>query len=374
MELTYDLGGLTTLSIAGLPSAMERGLTRAMRPWPPIGQDTATTSGASPAIRIEASTVAPHWTHVVGATWDGRRTASDGQSIVSLLDPGWWALRREGDRFAVTMATDTPTATIVSDIVKPLAMVAIADAGGATLHASAIADGPSATLFAGWSEAGKTETALAFAESGARICSDKWSGIRPDGVVVGFPGPIAVRSWVLPSLPRLRSAVTTRMRAQRAAASVARFAPRLVGTFPGPSAAEVARRLEALVELGGRLRLDPDMIATATGARPAADHPVVRRVVLLRASSSATVTVATATVPEVVAALQRSAAIERAPWLTIIDRGAYLAPGVDLAGLDPGPRESVTLPALLTNVELIAVDAPYPTDPRRVRDAIMAAT
>ena len=51
--------------------------------------------------------------------------------------------------------------------------------GAAVAHSAAVVLDGRAVLVAGWSESGKTETALALMEDGARFLSDKWTVLAP---------------------------------------------------------------------------------------------------------------------------------------------------------------------------------------------------
>jgi hypothetical protein len=71
--------------------------------------------------------------------------------------------------------------------------------------------------------------------------------------------------------------------------------------------------------------------------------------------------------------LARSAAYERRPLYELDARARY-------ASLDPGPSPLLEVPgleaerlrAVLQGVQLLEVRAPFPTDPRRVADALAA--
>src|SRR3972149_7602933 len=82
---------------------------------------------------------------------------------------------------------------------------------------------------AGWSESGKTETALALMEAGAGFLSDKWTLLGHDGELSAFPISVGVRRWVLEYLPTLRRTVTRRSRGPFAAAGAAPRAPDPLG-------------------------------------------------------------------------------------------------------------------------------------------------
>ncbi len=369
MELHLDVGGLTTVSVRGGDAALAGEYARALRPWQ--NTDTPVPDG----VLVKLVDEPPSWTERLGPTWDGQRTLHGPGHAGVQLDRGWWAVQ-VGAPGAIRVGPGASPSRVVGDAVKPAVMGVIARRGGATLHASAVAHDGVATAIAGWSEAGKTETALAFAEDGASLLTDKWTGLRPDGRIVPIPGSVHVRAWALAYLPRLRAGRSATMRAQLVVARASRLGPWLSRRLPGQAAAEVTRRLDDLTDLGSRLRFGPADIDAATGA-PTPDGPVpLRRLALLRTTTDGDdIRVGSAGGAAVIDALMASAAFERRPWTTLLERTRYadaLADGTGPGATAVDELERVNLATILADVELLEVRAPFPTDPRRVRDAILA--
>ena len=98
--------------------------------------------------------------------------------------------------------------------------------GAAVAHSAAVVLDGRAVLVAGWSESGKTETALALMEDGARFLSDKWTVLAPDGTARVFPIGVGVRGWTLAHLPRLDAALGKAARRRLSVAAAARRAGR----------------------------------------------------------------------------------------------------------------------------------------------------
>ena len=100
--------------------------------------------------------------------------------------------------------------------------------GAVAVHAAAVAIDGRAVLVGGWSESGKTETALALLERGATFVSDKWTVVGEDGTAAAFPITVGVRGGTLAHLPRLRAGLGRAPRARLAAAGAARAARRVL--------------------------------------------------------------------------------------------------------------------------------------------------
>ena len=233
--------------------------------------------------------------------------------------------------------------------------------------------GGKAVVVAGWSESGKTETALAFLEEGARFISDKWTLVGADGVVANFPISVGVRRWALRHLPRLRAALPRRARVQLAAAGVGAVASRPLGAVRAAGkVGEVAvAAMERAVELADRAALTPSEIRAAYGG---ADEPnwtsSLGTVALLTTVPGHEVVTARPADPEWAARrLARSAAFERRRFFELHARSRYTFPERD--GLpDFEAREERFFAEVLAQARVLVVRAPFPVDPRRVADAI----
>jgi hypothetical protein len=362
MDSHFDIGGLSAISISGLSDASQTSIARALRPWTP-------SSDASDAITLDLVRDSPNWEETLGDSGDGRRTGIRHPTVGTVFDDGWWSIDGPGDPLRLQASTHFAVPRLVSEVVRPAAMIQVARLGGVTIHGSAVITDTGPMILAGWSEAGKTETALAFLEAGATMVSDKWTLVRPDRRIAGYPGPVHVRAWLLPYLAGIRSRVTVRMRANLAAARLAGSAPMVVRRFPGSSADEIARRLRSITDLGQKLRFSLDDLAPAGGLPPRTEP--LRRLALLRVTPGSTISVSAATAETVLEPLLISASHERQAWRSLIERAAFAARPVDLTSLAVIDTERESLRAMLSDIELLVVRAPFPCDPRKIRDALL---
>jgi hypothetical protein len=297
-------------------------------------------------------------------TWDGRRCwipdVLAGETTFA-FEPGFalWRILRSAIRPAIHYAP------------------AVAGTAVAAHAASVTLDG-GAIVVAGWAESGKTEVALALMERGASFLSDKWTVLgRADLEASAFPISIGVRRWVLPYLPTLAAATTTRSKVQFAGARVA-------GAVLGPIVRRPARsRSGALVPdlarkavlLGDRAAYETDELRAAYGQ---ADDPLRRSpigtIVILRTIEEDTVRVS-AIAPDVAAArLARTAAYERRAYLGLLDRFAYDDTTRPTGAMARGvAADEAVLRDICAGVRVLEVEAPFPADPGRIADAILDA-
>ena len=366
MELHFDIGGAATVGVSGLPGPWVERLRAVMRPWLP-------SDGTGPDIRIalvEGDPAAPD--ELVGDTGDGLRLGARPGRAQILVDDAWWSIPDGGDLHDLEASTRLRPSRLSAEVIRPAVMTHVGLTGGATLHASTVVDSDGPLILAGWSESGKTEAALAFVEGGATLLSDKWTVVRPDGGLVRLPGAVYVRSWVLEYLGSLRAGLTVRMRAQRVAARAAKLAPWVARRLPGEATRDLADRLEVIADLGDRLRLDPETIAAITGRRAIGTAGPATRLVLLRSRPGTSISVTDRRLDDVIDALIASSGFERRATTALAVRGGYASPPLDLRALDVRSEERAALATLLASVHVMEVRAPFPTDPRRVRDAILA--
>lgn len=256
-------------------------------------------------------------------------------------------------------------------IVRPALQLALLERGTPVLHAACVEVDGRAVLVAGWSESGKTETALALVEGGGSFLSDKWTILLPGGRAGAFPIGVGIRRWVLRYLPQLRSGLPRAARTQLRAAAVAAAAtaPLRRRSWRGPLGlvADVTRRG---VELGDRAGLTPTQVRAAYGdTRDPTRTPPIGLIAVLRNSPSAGVTVEPGDPARMATRLALSAATEREPYTALLRRTAYAearqATTDGLLASDTAAIESV-----LAGVPLIEVTAPFPTDPREVASEI----
>jgi hypothetical protein len=225
----------------------------------------------------------------------------------------------------------------------------------------------------GWSETGKTETALALAESGARFISDKWTVIDSNARIHAFPVSVGIRDWVLDYLPRLRAYLRPSQRARLRASRTARRAlPLLTRAGANPLTGTVESQLDRALTLAGRASLRQTEVAAIYGSPqdPTATPPLVTLAMLTTVPGDA-VTVREVEVGWTAERLAQSAAYERRSLYELDARVRY-------ANAQPGPSpllsvaglETDLLRNLLAGVRLLEVKAPFPTDPRKVADAL----
>ncbi len=241
------------------------------------------------------------------------------------------------------------------------------------MHGTAVELDGAGLIVAGWSESGKTETALALMEAGARFLSDKWTVLGPDGTMSAFPVSVGVRRWVLPHLPRLRASLPVRSRAQLGAAAVADVSSRPLRTRArGRLTGLAADAASHAVGLAGRTALSPSELRAAYGQEDdPARHVPVRCVALLTTVEGDDIAVTEADPDWAAMRLARSAAYERRPWFALQERARYAAPERPAEGPEEViERERDLLRPALSEMRLVSVEAPFPVDPRRVADAV----
>jgi hypothetical protein len=304
---------------------------------------------------------------------DGRRLfiLSNGRriSIPDALDPG--PIRFDHD-------PGFPLWRVFRSAIRPAMQVTVATSGRAVaVHAATVTIDDGAVVVAGWSESGKTETALGLMERGASFLTDKWTLLGADGLASAFPISIGIRRWVLRYLPTLRASLTRPARAQFAAARVASLALEPVA---GRSASNrlaglVADGARQALAIGDRAAFEVPELRAAYGQTddPRRTAPV-RLVVALRTVPGGDIRVTPADPSEIAARLARSAAYERRPYFELLQRAGYALPGRTAAPQERAiAADEALLRAAFERVRVVTVDAPFPTDPRPVADAILAA-
>jgi hypothetical protein len=272
-----------------------------------------------------------------------------------------------------------PLWRILRSAIRPALQVALATDGRAVaVHAASVVLGGTGIAVAGWSESGKTETALALMERGAGFLSDKWTLMGPDGELSAFPISIGVRRWVLKYLPTLHRTVTGRSRVQFAAARSAAVVLDPIGRRPAPTRAratigDFARRVGAL---GDRAAFEIDEVRAAYADTGDVERRVPARAVCLL------ITTPDGTLPRVepmdpaVAAqrLARTAGFERRAYFALRQRAAYGSPDEATSITERAiEADAALLRSSLAGIQVLGVHAPFPTDPRLVADAILRA-
>jgi hypothetical protein len=311
---------------------------------------------------------------------DGVTSATDGRRLFVLADDRRCAIPDALDEGPARFDHDPgfPLWRIFRSAVRPAMQVGLSASGrGVAVHAASVTIDGGAVVVAGWSESGKTETALGLMEGGAAFLSDKWTLIGADAQASAFPISVGIRRWVLHDLPTLRSSLTGAARIQFTAARLASLALDPVAGMPARTRsrdvlADVARRA---IALGDRAAFGMAEIRAAYGQTddPARRVPV-RLVVALQTVPGNDIRVRPGDPIEVAARLARSAAYERRHYFELLQRAGYAMPSrVATAQERAIAADEGRLRALFERVRVIVVEAPFPTDPRPVADAILAA-
>ncbi len=277
-----DFSGRGSVALTSPDAAASRYLASAFAPFalrPGAPADSVVTLAPVPPGSIEIA-------ELQRAADDDLLTGTDGRQAYVLWD---------GRACSIPDATAVRPASFVYELgfplwrvfrsaIRPAVQVSLAAEGRAVaMHAASVVVGGGGIVVAGWSESGKTETALGLMERGAGFLSDKWTLLGPDGEISAFPISVGVRRWVLDYLPTLRRTVTRRSRVQFAAAGAASVILDPVGRRPAPTrsrgmVADLARRTGAL---GDRAAFEVDELRAAY-----ADTSDVTRRVPTRPSAS----------------------------------------------------------------------------------------
>lgn len=368
----FDIGGVLSLGFDNVDAVTRRLVVAELDPFPPL------RSAVEMDIVMEraAASWRPALVDIHGLAADGSISASDGRSMYAVVEdrvasiPDPW--RDDVLRFAYQPGF--PVARLFSSLIRPTIQARMLVREAATVHAASVEIDGSAILVAGWSESGKTETALALMERQARFLSDKWTVVSADGKAAPFPISVGVRRWVLPYLPTLRGAMPRRSSARFLAAGAARavITPILRGGGRGRLTGLVGHAARQGLALADRVALSPTELREIYGQRDDATRRLpVRMVVLLTTvPAGRSPRIQNADRDWVIERLVRAAAFERRAFFAWQERAAYAFPA---RSTDPSTwidRERRLLHQALGSAELVHVEAPFPTDPRPVADLI----
>ena len=241
------------------------------------------------------------------------------------------------------------------------------------MHGSAVVADGRGIVVAGWSEAGKTETALALVEEGATFLSDKWTLVFDDGSLACFPVPIGVRRWLLRYAPALRRSLPRGARLQFAAAAAGEAAAHLTASLArrGGVVAATQAAVAELATLAQRASLSPSQLSAAYGQPPPTGRAPLTALVLLSTTADGRPQAEPRDPAWAARRLARSATYERRDYLSLSERARYVRDvdgGADTAHLIED-REERHLASVLASARVIEVQTPFPTDPRRIVDA-----
>lgn len=368
----FDLAGRATLVLDGLDDDALDTVASELDPFAP-----GTATGDADVVLAARLRAGPtQLLELHNAAGDGTVTGWDGDTLHLRLGDRWCRLPDllGGGPLRFELEAGFPLSRAFAGLVRPALQIALLRRGHVAVHGTAVELDGRAIVVAGWSESGKTETALALMERGAGFVSDKWTVVGEDGTLTAFPIGVGVRRWVLPHLPRLRAAIPRSARAQFVAAAVADASSRplrtrargRVGGLLGDAAAHA-------VALADRAALSPTQLRDAYGQvdDPARRVPAGCFAMLLNVDADA-VHVEAADPAWAAERLARSAVVERRSWFGLQERARFAAPGraVDEDVERIVARERALLEPALAAARVLVVRAPFPVDPRQTADAI----
>jgi hypothetical protein len=371
-RLSFEIGGCLTLDIVEPDERVEAFVRSQLNPCTP------SAGTRTPDVVLETlDAQRPHgFADVQNPAGDGIVTASDGVGFyvvdgeLACRLPS--SLREEPAWFAADRGF--PLWRIFGALVRPTLQIRALDHDAAVVHgASTVVDG-AGVVVAGWSETGKTETALALMERGATFLSDKWTVVSPDGTIALFPISVGVRRWVLRYLPQLRSSLPAAARGQFVLAGLISTAARPLRRIParGRVAGLAQTALERATMMVDRAALSPAQVRQAYGQDPEGDWSAPLRIVAhLTTVSEARVEVNPADAGWAARRLARSAAFERRAAFELYERRRYAFPDSESASVEEVVgREETVLERAFGDALVLDVRAPFPTDPRPVAEAI----
>ena len=307
---------------------------------------------------------------------DGTVTGWDGEALHLRLGDRWCRLPDllSAGPLRFELEAGFPLARAFAGLVRPALQIALLRHGHVAVHGTAVELDGRGVVIAGWSESGKTETALALMERGAGFLSDKWTVLGDDGTLTAFPIGVGVRRWVLPHLPRLSAALPRTARVQFAAAAVADASSRpLRARARGRVGGLLADAAGRAITLADRVALSPTQVRRAYGQvdDPARRVPAGCLAMLLTVDADA-VHVEAADPAWAAERLARSAVVERRSWFGLQQRARFAAPGrtVDEDVERIVARARALLAAALSAARVLVVRAPFPVDPHQAADAI----
>ena len=373
MARIFDLHGLVKLAINDDREQIFRQLDAQLDPYEPSVAPVPTHADIvlSPNTDILARSLCD----VHGPAGDGRRTGSDGRGCYLLRGTSRFELPRvypQNGQVSLSYDPNFPLWEAMSELVRPLLQLGTLEHGAITVHGATVEVERGGLLVCGWSESGKTETALALAEQGGRFISDKWTILDSSGRLHAFPVSVGIRDWVLEYLPRLRTHLRASQRTRLRVARTARRPVPLLTRRPTRVGLALESQLDRAVTLASRLSLRQTEVAAIYGSsQDTGRTPPLATLAMLTTVSTDEITVRPAEVGWAAERLAHSGAYERRTLYELDARVRYADanPGQSALAAVRG-RETERLRNLLEGVQVLEVTAPFPTDPRRVADAL----
>jgi hypothetical protein len=370
-HVQYDIAAAVRLSLAAVDPHVARAVDAALDPWGPA------EGSASPDVTIEQLRELPRSPELQKAAGDSLTTASDEHGFYVVADGRWCRVplpASEGP-FQFAFEHGFPVDRVFGRFIRPALQVAAGAQGVATVHGAAVVLEGRGVVIAGWSESGKTETALALIEQGARFLSDKWTLAFPDGGVACFPVSVGIRRWMLRYAPTLRRALPAAPRLQFAMATLGSAVVRataLAARNRGGAIAKAQDALDQIVTLADRAALAPSELCKAYGQPPPIDRAPLGALVLLRTTARGAPFAEPRDAVWAARRLVRSASYERRGYLDLARRARYIHADTDVTRLSEivEQREERQLLSALEGIPIIDVQAPFPYDPRHIVNAI----
>ena len=239
------------------------------------------------------------------------------------------------------------------------------------MHSSSVQMSTRGIVIAGWSESGKTETALALAEAGGLFISDKWT-ILHEGSIYAFPISAGIRSWVLEYLPAFRARLTTSTRIRLSGSAVIRRSvSRSNRAVAGTRLAPWASRLTGVVGVADRASLSPSRLSRALGRSHHSWSSRLDTFVVLTTVPGDEIRAEPCDACWAAKKMARSAAYERRGFFELFERASFASQRFSpLPSTRVLEMEESRLEDMLGSVRTLHVRAPFPVDPRKVADAI----
>jgi hypothetical protein len=366
----YQIAGALRLEFSVADDRAARFVETALDPW-----------GAAPGVdgpadvRIGELIELPHDAELQNPAGDALSTAIDARGAYLRANGLWCAVPPPAldGPFQFAVERGFPLGQVFGRFVRPALQLAAARHGAVAVHGSTVVADGRGIVVAGWSETGKTETALALLEEGARFLSDKWTLVFGDGSLACFPITIGVRRWLLRYAPTLRQRLPRAARIQFAAAAAGEAAARVTAPLArrGGVAAATHVAVAELATLAQRASLSPSQLSAAYEQPPPTGREPLAALVLLTTMTDGRPRAELRDPAWAARRLARSASYERRDYLTLAERARYIRDDerTDIARLIED-REEAHLTSVLASVRVLEVRAPFPTDPRRIVDAV----
>ena len=353
---------------------LRKAMARALDPYP----ETAAGPRGGVILR-RADGVLPSADEVLNPANDATTTLSAGGTLAIERNGLRCVLPRSFRAMSLELEYEEgfPIVSILRGVIRPLLQVVLVENGGAAIHATTVEHRGRTIAVGGWSESGKTETALAFLEDGARFLSDKWTVLDADGRAATFPISVGVRRWALEALPRLSAELPRAARAQLGVARGASWLARpLTSRQPsGGLSGKAVGMLRTGLALGDRAAVGPSALARACGHELDPTHrPQLDVLVVLQTVTGGPPRVEEASREWAVQRMVQVAAYERRYLRQLLERASFASPndrGDEWASLQHA--EAAVLDRALRSVKILRVRAPFPTDPGPVASAIEKA-